>query len=481
MSIFTKQRGGDKNCGDTDREKGRESGGKKYGREYGKKYGNKTASDAELYAFLPAAIEVEQTPSSKAGRLIIWLIVSLFTMAVLWASFGNIDIVAVAQGKVIPTESVKQIQSLETARIKSIHVTEGQIVEKGQVLIELNSLLVKAEHDGLKAELIGAEQNIQRLSLLSSYLHSLGGALVLEGLSSQQQAQFEQEQSEVTAQLKSFNNERAKSQTEQRMTQAEISKKQLVLPVLQERVDALDTLQKKSYGSKLQYLEIKQELIELKQDLAVQNARLIQLKQAEQSVTTQQTLYLTDKRKQTLASLNALQVQYETLVQQVTKAAQRLQHYTLVAPVTGQVQQLATTTVGGVVQSAQTLMQIVPSESALEVDAVLLNKDIGFVQEGQRVVVKVNTFNFTKYGMIDGTVRYISDDAIENNTQDENLGLVYSARVGLNSDRLMVEGREVRLSPGMSVTAEIKTGQRRLIEFFMSPLLRYKQESLGER
>ena len=158
-------------------------------------------------------------------------------------------------------------------------------------------------------------------------------------------------------------------------------------------------------------------------------------------------------------------------------AEQRLQHYILTTPITGQVQQLATTTIDGVVQSAQPLMQIVPSDSALEVEAMILNKDIGFVQEGQKAEVKIDTFNFTKYGLIDAQISSISDDAIN----DEQLGLVYSARVKLNTDNLTVEGREVRLSPGMSVTTEVKTGQRRLIEFFLSPLLRYKQESLGER
>lgn len=463
---------------------------------------------ADLKAFLPAAIEVEQTPSSCAGRLIIWLIMFLFVVAVCWAWFGKVDIVAVAQGKVIPTESVKQIQSLETARIKAIRVKEGQLVEQGQVLIELDAQLAKAEYESLKAELAGVRQNLQRLERLSEFLslsdlspesikprsdpvveefpHPLSTQpLSTQPLSTQQHAQLLQEKSEVAAQLANFQNERIKLQIEQSMTQGEIKKKQRVIPVIQERVDALDTLLKKSYGSKLQYLELKQELIEQQQDLAVQQARLNQLKQSEQSISTQQTLYLAEKRKQTLAEQNALQVQSDALFQQVTKAEQRLTHYTLIAPITGQVQQLATTTIDGVVQSAQLLMHIVPRDSALEVEAMIQNKDIGFVQEGQKAVVKVDTFNFTKYGLIDAQISSISDDAISKDAssarQNESQGLVYNARVTLNQDKLLIDGREVRLSPGMSVTTEIKTGQRRLIEFFLSPLLRYKQESLGER
>ncbi|KZZ52097.1 hypothetical protein A3758_29045, partial [Oleiphilus sp. HI0118] len=342
----------------------------------------------------------------------------LFVVAACWAWFGKVDIVAVAQGKVIPTESVKQIQSLETARIKAIHVKEGQLVEQGQVLIELDAQLAKAEYESLKAELAGVRQNLQRLELLSEFLSSANIApgsdpnalgsdpaveelphplstqpLSTQPLSTQQHAQLLQEQSEVAAQLANFQNERVKLQIDQSMTQGEIKKKQRVIPVIQERVDALDTLRKKSYGSKLQYLELKQELIEEQQDLAVQQARLNQLKQSEQSISTQQTLYLAEKRKQTLAEQNALQVQSDALSQQVTKAEQRLTHYTLIAPITGQVQQLATTTIDGVVQSAQLLMHIVPRDSALEVEAMIQNKDIGFVQEGQKAVVKVDTFN----------------------------------------------------------------------------------------
>ena len=126
---------------------------------------------------------------------------------------------------------------------------------------------------------------------------------------------------------------------------------------------------------------------------------------------------------------------------------------------------------------AQVLMAIVPLDADLVVEAMVLNKDIGFLQEGQSVAVKVDTFNFTKYGLISGTLQSLSDDAI----QDENLGLIYSARVHLDQDHLMVEGNRVRLSPGMSVTTEVKTGTRRIIEFFLAPLLRYQQESLGER
>ena len=137
----------------------------------------KAANDHVIYEFLPAAIEVESTPSSKAGRLIIWLIVLLFVIAVIWALVGKIDIVAVAQGKVIPSERVKQIQPLESARIKAIHVKEGQSVTAGESLITLDSALVQTDLNRLTSELVDSQQNLARLLVLNRWLANIKGDL----------------------------------------------------------------------------------------------------------------------------------------------------------------------------------------------------------------------------------------------------------------------------------------------------------------
>lgn len=458
---------------------------------------SQNSANDDLYAFLPAAIEVERRPASKAGNTIICMIILLFIVALAWALFGKVDIIAVAQGKVIPSEAVKQIQSIETARVKAIHVHEGQTVEKGDVLLRLDDQSVRADLEVLKSERFNVEQNTQRLEYLSDFLSEnlsehLSGFLLEPNVSpapsmesasprieltAQQRAQLTQERSEIQARLADFASESTQLESERLVTISEIEKKQRVLPVLGQRVAALNTLQLKSYGSKLQYLELQQALIEQQQDLKAQQARLAQIESKAAGVITKQTMYLSELKSRTLEELNGLYVTLETLKERVSKAVQHVKRFVLRSPIDGQVQQLQVTTLGGVVQSAEPLMQIVPSDSALEVDVKLRNKDIGFVHEGQRVAVKIDTFNFTKYGMLEGTLRSISDDA----QQDENLGLVYAARVDLTSDVLNIDGKQVRLSPGMAVTAEVQTGQRRLIEFFLSPLLRYQHESLVER
>jgi hemolysin D len=166
-----------------------------------------------------------------------------------------------------------------------------------------------------------------------------------------------------------------------------------------------------------------------------------------------------------------------SLAQEVVKAGQRTELQRLVSPIDGVVQQLAVHTIGGVVTPAQQLMVVVPQDHPVEVEAQVENNDVGFVKEGQPVEIKVETFPFTLYGTIPGKVVSVSDDA----APIEKVGLVYPARVSLDRATIQVEGREVKLSPGMAVTVEIKTGQRRLIEFFLSPLLKSIQETARER
>lgn len=459
---------------------------------------NQTVTPKELYTFLPAAIEVEQTPASPAGRAIIWTIVILFIIACVWAYFGKIDIVAVAQGKVIPSEYIKHIQPLEAGKIKVIHIKEGQYVQQGDPLITLDTTNTGADVERLRHEIEEREANSERFIAFEGWLSSQAGTENLSGVrassatvgsdllteqipeTNSQRAQqniLSQQKAELTARLNSLNSEHRKQLAEQAMVQGEITKKKRILPVLTERVDALETLVKKDYGSKLQFLELKQELIEEEQDLIIQTARFQQLDATLDSIQNQIDSLVSEARLNNLNQLQESQLQLAGLQQESIKANERNQQQLLTAPINGQVQQLAVHTIGGVVTPAQALMVIVPQDSQMEVEAMIMNKDIGFVQEGQLVEVKIDTFNFTKYGLIDAEITSISDDAI----QDENLGLVYTARFKLKKEQLQIEGRMVKLSPGMSVTAEVKTGKRRLIEYFLSPLLRYKQESLGER
>lgn len=229
--------------------------------------------------------------------------------------------------------------------------------------------------------------------------------------------------------------------------------------------------------AKAQYLELEQERIEQEQDLAAFKAEYEELQATLKSLDGQLATLKAETQTANLNELADTNQSISQLRQELIKAQQRNQQQVIAAPITGSVQQLAIHTVGGVVTPAQELMLIVPQESQLEVEAQILNRDIGFVEEGQIAEVKIDTFNFTKYGTIDAEITHLSNDAIS----DENLGLVYLSRVLIKESQMLVNDKLVNLSPGMSVTVEIKTGKRRIIEYFLSPLLRYKQESIRER
>ena len=258
---------------------------------------------------------------------------------------------------------------------------------------------------------------------------------------------------------------------------AERERAEATLEVLAQRVAAYRTLLEQQYGAKVQYLEMLQQQTELEKSMPILVSRQQQLIETAAAINARMDAIGGELRKNNLMELARLDSDRRALEQEARKARQRQQQLTITAPVTGAIQELAVHTVGGVVSPAEELLKIVPEYASIEVEALLQNKDIGFVSEGQLAEVKVDTFNFTKYGLIDARVVNIGSDSME----DPQLGWVFKLRLRLENDSIAVEEKMVKLSPGMAITAEIRTGKRRLIEFFLSPLLRYKQESVRER
>lgn len=442
-------------------------------------------TERDIFEFLPAAIEIERSPAPKAGRAILWSILALFVIAVIWVCVGKVDVVAIAQGKVIPTERVKQIQPLEAATIAEIHVHEGSLVKAGDPLITLDPTSTEADVRRYQNEWQESYAQWQRVSCLVGWLEKGDNELPVIALNNQtsdpqrlsQQALLTQEAAEYLAKVDALKKEYDRMGYEKKMTRAEIEKQQRLLPVVRERVESHEKLYQQQYVAKIQYLELQQQLIEIEQNLQVQQAKLQTLDASLETTSAQLLALKHEQLKTVLTKKQELELQVAALAEEKTKAEQRARQYRLIAPIDGSIQQLVVHTVGGVVTPAQVLMEIVPENSTIEVEAFVLNQDVGFVKAGQKAEIKVDTFNFTKYGLIDADLVNLSDDAI----QDEKLGLIYKAIFKLKSARLRVEDKWVKLSPGMTVTAEIKTGSRRLVEYFLSPLLRYRQESVRER
>lgn len=437
--------------------------------------------------FLPAALEIQETPPSPAGRFLGWALMGLFTLGLLWASYGHVDIVAVAEGKIIPSGHTKVIQPVEKGVIKAIYVKEGQRVTQNEPLIELDQTLTAADQERLTRELAFVEDNLARqqamLKLLERPEQTLSQAQVAQHLGGANPLDHEQAQ-RLWQHWRGYQSRRqtlraqlAEKQAEQRTSQEIIRQLEATLPLITQRVITIKTLVDKHMAPEMQYLELEEARIAQQQTLAAERSRQEQFNAALQSIKQQIEALDAETHGQALADLQEQQRQREVIHQELNKAKDINAKQILYAPVAGQVQQLMINTIGGVVTPAQELMVIVPKEQQLEVEAILENKDIGFVCEGQTAEVKIHTFPFTKYGVIDAQVTGITQDAIA----DEQRGLIYKLRLQLDKSSLWVDEKEISLIPGMRVSAEVKTGQRRLIEYFLAPLIQYGDESVRER
>ncbi|MCP4697018.1 MAG: HlyD family type I secretion periplasmic adaptor subunit [Gammaproteobacteria bacterium] len=442
-----------------------------------------TKHDKQALAFLPAALEVRDTPPSAAGRAILWTIMIFFIAAVIWAGTGHVDIVATAEGKIIPSGRVKVIQPLEAGVVKHILVKEGQLVNEGEALLELDATVSGADLQRLNTDRMATLLDKARLEALISAIRQeaaqpINAPADAKPLQTElQAARLEMQFGEYRARLSSLTEEIRQRQAERAAIAARAAQLKATIPLISERVRALKKMADKRLGPRERWLELEQERIEQVKEREIQHHKKKVVEAAVAGLQQQQNLLRVQIGAQYLAEFVEARRKLAGLEQEIVKVEQRLALQLLKAPATGRIQQMAVHTVGGVVTPAQQLMVIVPESDRLEVEAWVYNKDIGFIEEGQIAEVKVNTFPFTKYGTIDAEVLTLSQDAVAK----ENIGLVYAARVSLKQKHIKVNKRQVSLTPGMAVTVEIKTGKRRLIEFFLSPLLRYKQESVRER
>ncbi|PHS26631.1 MAG: secretion protein HlyD [Methylophaga sp.] len=431
------------------------------------------------HEFLPATLEIQDTPPSPLGRLITWVIMLFFVVAVIWALIGKVDIVVSAPGRVITSGHAKVIQPLNTGIIQTIYVREGQVVNEGDILVELKPDSAIADEQRIDDELTSLKQDKIRLETILDWIknNQSDSSNISTTLNSLQQQLLQSQWQQHQSQLTTLKHQQNKHRSERDSIEQQVQKYQAILPILTKRADKLRMLSEKQYLQEDQYLEIEQQRLTAYHDLKANEQRSEETKAAIAEVASQIEQTKKAFNSQMLTELQQATVQYKALGQELIKAAATRQAQTLKAPVSGTIQQLVLHTEGGVVTPAQQLMVIVPSQQPLEVEAMVANLDIGFVKENQIVEIKIDAFPFTKYGVIDGTLTHLSNDAIA----DEQLGLIYKAQVIMDQTDIQVGDKMVKLSPGMTVAVEIKTGKRRLIEYFLAPLLRYKQESIRER
>ena len=455
--------------------------------------------------FLPAALEVLETPASPVGRAIAATIILFAVLAVAWATFGYVDIIATAPGKIVPTGRTKTIQALEPGIVAAIRVRDGDVVSAGQMLIELDRTVIAAERGRIAHDLRHARLDVARLTALRAGLDAGTGPIGFAPPAdapaeavARTRAAMDAQAAGQAAKLASLDQQIAQKVAEAESIAATIAKSLAALPLLEQTADIRRKAMEIQYGNRIAHLEAQLRLTEQRHELTVQQRRAVEVEAARRALEQQREQAVAEYAAKVLSDLADAQLKAGQFTEDMIKADEKMEEKLLRAPVGGKVQQLAVHTVGGVVTPAQQLLLIVPADSHLEVEAMVSNRDIGFVHAGEPAEIKIDTFNFTRYGLLRGEVLNVSHDAIvrekpadkaatpasgalANSSEPQGQELVYAARVSLDRREMEIEGRLVDLAPGMAVTVEIKTGSRRIIEYVLSPLLRYKQESLRER
>lgn len=419
-----------------------------------------------------------ERPPSKHLRTVSWIIFVFVVIAILWLSFSTVDIIVSAQGKIVPVGQVKIIQPAGEGIVRKVYVHDGQRVKAGDPLLELDSTSSVADKQQLNMRLSKSRLTVQRLRAELGEDVVLGkgvtvhNARLLDSENRHLQASknafletvdiLKQERDQAKTRLSSARHEREKTKAEIKHLESQLLKKtrqaKAGLIAGQEVIDGRFVLH--STMKKLLIIDDRINEENLKLDEANNRLEAASL----------------DNRRQIYKELSEAEHQLQVASQALDRAKE---YQILKSPVNGIVQQLAIHTIGAVVNRGQHLMAIVPVDAELQVDAKLLNKDIGFVSENIPAKIKVDAFEYTRYGTLAGILQWVGADAI----LDENLGLVYPARITLLDTSLPnnVNGRVAVVQPGMGVSTDIVIGQRRLIQYFLAPLLRYKDESLTER
>lgn len=440
--------------------------------------------DRLQYEFLPAAEEIIETPAAPLGALVVWLVTLLLIVALVWSYFGRIDIVTAANGKISTEGSTKIIQPAISGVVTNINVREGQRVKKGETLLALDKTTAEKDVATANQSLNAArvERDIlRRLAVGGNTDEIINNAdlpdetkAMLRQFAGSQTALSAARQQAVNGTISNYQqqlqfNQQAKNQLENNAQNMKNRKAEI-----EKQLPNANTVDKLRLQNELSNID--QRITSADSAVLGQNQQLLQSQSALAQAQNQSQTQIAETNSAFNNQIIASEKRIIELENNLVKAKQILAQTTIAAPVDGTVLSLTVKTIGGVVNAGQQLAQIVPEKAPLYIDAALDNQDIGFVKPGQRVVVKVATYPFQRYGYLEGTVENISPDAI----QDDKKGLIYKAKIKLNDEKSSKQN-QLKLLPGMSVSAEIATGQRRIIEFFLDPLMTKADESLKVR
>ncbi len=429
----------------------------------------------DSHEFQPLLVEINDAPLNPLGRFIFWTILAAFLFFGLWSYFGQVDVVVTAHGKVIPRGEVKMVQPLTAGVVRNILVSEGERVKKGQVLMEIDPSQTEPELESMRGQLLQLNLEVERLQAnVDDQPFNPAGNYDPTLLDIQRQI----------------------DQSTRRRLAEQVQVKQEQIHQTDEKIASLHkSLAREQYladksGDMLERLKVVRDIIsrneydttekawqDAQSNIAILGHQLEEAHASREQLNREIALIREDERSNLLAELaqkSQQQLELQAGIQQSSFVTAR---QLIVSPVDGTINKMFFHTIGGVVTPAEKLISIVPYNCPLVIKALVESKDIGFVSAAMDATVKIDTFNFQKYGTLDGQVEQVAADSIE----DERLGLVYEIYINPLQTTLQVDGEEMPISTGMSTTVEIKTGMRRIIEFFIYPMIKYLDEGMSVR
>ncbi len=448
------------------------------------------AQVANPHDFHPALIRLQQSAPNPLGRAVLWVVLGFVAVILGWSLIGRLDIVAVADGKLVPASYLKIVQPAEAGVVKEILVREGETVREGQVLMRMDAVLSESDLRTMTAEFQARRLALKRIDA------QLNGRQLLRGMDDNPDA-FAKVQAQFAANKVSYESALAQERSVLLKARHELaaatevrSKLRQTLPHYREQEAAYEKLVRDGFAGKIVYTDKQRERIEKEQDLNAQEAAILSARASIEHSERRLAQIAADYRKQLEAERAEVAPLAERSSQDLKKQEHRHRQLELKAPQEGVVKDLATHTVGTVASPGTILMTLVPKEEALLAEVWVRNDDVGFVQPGQRVRLKLATFTFQKYGFVEGEVLRVSADAAEQGADAQaptasrgraTSPLAYKTLVNLNTQTLAHAGRSLRLQPGMQVSAEVHLGTRTAMEYLLSPVQKAWHEAARER
>ena len=440
--------------------------------------------------FLPAAIEIQETPAPKAARVLALLLIAIIPVALLWSYFSFVDKETSSQGKLVPAGKVKIIQPVEIGKVQEILVQDGEEVKAGQLLLTLEPAAPLADVEQIRNELVKSKLVIRRIKTLFQAIEDRKelvlsiypeDTLIADSdfqIQLQQQEHMLQEDYQVFfSGEKEYLDKIREKQSAIDVIEADLHRVQLLIPLHVDIESAVSGLYHKGHAAKLEWLRAREQYIHTVEQLSIDRQKLHEARAAKAVVESGFQRFKAEFFRHHREELIKENQQAYNLDWELNRALAREQNYYLRSPINGIVQELQVNTIGGVVEPARALMKIVPENMPLEVEVMLENKDIGSIKADQPAEVKIDTYSYTTFGHVNGTVLTLPGDST---TNMEGLDY-YPVRVALNEQHIVAPDGSIKmLRPGMNVTVDIKVGERRLLNYFLSPLKRYKDESLNE-